>query len=327
MIASGHKERIHEAHCRLVDMIESAMGPVIKTFMDDETVIEIMVNPDGKVWIDRLGQGRSYTGHVINRHDAERVILLVASSVGSECTHMNPLLSAELPGCGSRFQGVLPPVVENPSFTIRKKAVMVFTLDDYVSQGIMTEGQKECIIKAVREKKNILIAGGTSSGKTTFANSLLYEIALCKDRVVIIEDTLELQCSAEDRVFLRTREGAAAVNDLIKATLRLRPDRIIVGEVRGKEALDLLKSWNTGHPGGLSTIHANGARQALTRLEQLIQEAVVTVPRSLIAEAVDVVVFIEKYGQSRRIKTIAQVKGMKDDDYCVESIGKEAITL
>ena len=320
MISPQHHEQSYEAHCRLIDMIGSAFGPVIGRFMDDESVIEIMVNPDGKVWIDRLGQGRSYTGHVINRHDAERVILLIASSVGSECTHMNPLLSAELPGCGSRFQGVLPPVVENPSFTIRKKAVMVFTLDDYVSQGIMTEGQKDCIIKAVREKKNILIAGGTSSGKTTFANSLLHEIGVCKDRVVIIEDTLELQCKADDVVFLRTKEGVTTMNDLIKATLRLRPDRIIVGEVRGREALDLLKSWNTGHPGGVSTIHANGARQALTRLEQLIQEAVVTVPRCLIAEAVNVIVFIEKYGQGRRVKTVAHVTGMAGSDYVLEEL-------
>jgi P-type conjugative transfer ATPase TrbB len=320
MISALHNEQTHEAQSRLIDMLTTALGPVIGGLMDDESVIEIMVNPDGKIWIDRLGQGRSCTGHVMNHHDAERVILLVASSVGAECSSLNPLLSAELPGCGSRFQGVLPPVVESPCFTIRKKAVMVFTLDDYVRKGIMTEGQKECMMKAVHEKQNILIAGGTSSGKTTFANSLLHEIGVCKDRVVIIEDTLELQCSADDVVFLRTREGVTTMNDLIKATLRLRPDRIIVGEVRGREALDLLKSWNTGHPGGVSTIHANGARQALTRLEQLIQEAVVTVPRCLIAEAVNVIVFIEKYGQGRRVKTVAHVTGMAGSDYVLEEL-------
>ena len=308
-----------ESHCRLIDMIESAFGLVIGSLMKDDSVIEIMLNPDGRLWVERLGQGRIGTGHVIQRHDAERVIYLIASSVGAECTSHNPLLSAELPGCGSRFQGVLPPIVDNPCFTIRKKAVMVFTLYDYVREGMMSAQQREFIVAAVNDRKNILIAGGTGSGKTTLANAVLAEIALQGDRLVIIEDTCELQCKAEDSVFLRTSDGTADMRELVRATMRLRPDRIIIGEVRGGEALELLKSWNTGHPGGLSTIHASGAHQALSRLEQLIQEVVVHVPRSLIAEAVDVIIFIEKYGQSRRIKSIARVRGMKGDDYDIES--------
>jgi type IV secretion system protein VirB11 len=208
--------------------------------------------------------------------------------------------------------------VKSPTFTIRKKAVMVFTLDEYVKEGMMSAHQRDCIVKAVRERKNILIAGGIGSGKTTLANAVLAEIGRQGDRLVIIEDTGELQCEAEDLIFLRTRDNLVDMRELVKATMRLRPDRIIIGEVRGGEALELLKSWNTGHPGGLSTIHASGARQALRRLEQLIQEVVVQVPRSLIAEAVDMIIFIEKYGRSRRIMTIAQVRGMKDDDYVLE---------
>jgi type IV secretion system protein VirB11 len=255
---------------------------------------------------------------MLSPDDAERVIFLVASSIGSECSSTHPLVSAELPGCGSRFQGVLPPLVKSPTFTIRKKAVMVFTLDEYAKEGIMSAHERDCIVKAVKERKNILIAGGTGSGKTTLANAVLAEIGRQGDRLVIIEDTGELQCEAEDLIFLRTRDNLADMRELVKATMRLRPDRIIIGEVRGGEALELLKSWNTGHPGGLSTIHASGARQALSRLEQLIQEVVVQVPRSLIAEAVDLIIYIEKYGRSRRIKTIAQVTGMKDDEYCLE---------
>jgi type IV secretion system protein VirB11 len=277
-----------------------------------------MLNPDGRLWVDRLGHGREDTGHSLYAKDAERVIFLVASSVGAQCSRDNPLLSAELPGCGSRFQGVLPPLVQNPVFTIRKKASMVFPLEDYVNQGIMTEKQRALIVEAVVKKKNILIAGGTGSGKTTLANAVLAEV--CGDRVVILEDTCELQCDLKDVVYLRTRDEVADLNDLLKATLRLRPDRIVVGEVRGAEALTLLKSWNTGHPGGLCTIHANSARQALTRLEQLVQEATVHVQRSLIADAVNVVVFIERMGQARQVSDVCQVTGIEADTYLMEHL-------
>jgi type IV secretion system protein VirB11 len=301
-------------------MLKTAFGPVVNQCMEDSSVVEIMLNPDGRLWVDRLGHGREDTGHSLYAKDAERVIFLVASSVGAQCSRDNPLLSAELPGCGSRFQGVLPPLVQNPVFTIRKKASMVFPLEDYVTQGIMTQRQRALILEAVENRKNILIAGGTGSGKTTLANAVLSEVARCGDRVVILEDTCELQCMAEDVVYLRTRDEVAGLNDLLKATLRLRPDRIVVGEVRGAEALTLLKSWNTGHPGGLCTIHANSARQALTRLEQLVQEAAVYVPRSLIADAVDMVVFIERTGQGRQVSDVSQVTGIEADAYLMEHL-------
>lgn len=305
---------------RLITMLKTAMGPAIGSLLTDDTVIELMLNQDGRLWSDRLGIGRQDTGHTITPQDAERIIRLVATGTGAECNEAKPLLSAELPGTGSRFQGVLPPVVLAPVFTIRKKALLIFTLDDYVTQGIMTERQKAAILAAVHSRQNILVTGGTGTGKTTLVNAVLNEIAATNDRIVIIEDTLELQCTAPDTVFLRAKEGVASMNDLLRATMRLRPDRIVVGEVRGPEALSLLKAWNTGHPGGCATVHANSARAGLTRLEQLIQEAVITVPKELIAEAVNIVIHIERSGHGRKIRDIVRVEGMEMGKYRMSKI-------
>lgn len=303
---------------RLLQMLATALGPQIAELLEDPRVVELMLNADGHLWVDRLGSGRSETGCIIGAAEAERVIYLVASSTGAVCSAAQPVLSAELPGSGSRFQGLLPPVVTAPVFTIRKKALMIFTLEDYIRQDIMTSKQKDAVVAAVRDKRNILIVGGTGSGKTTLANAVLYEIAQTGDRNIIIEDTLELQCAAPDTVFLRSRDHVS-MNDLLKATMRLRPDRIIVGEVRGPEALTLLKAWNTGHPGGVATVHANSARGGLTRLEQLIQEAIPTPQKELVAEAVNVIIYMERYQHSRRIREIVRVDGF-DGDYILKPI-------
>ena len=304
---------------RLLQMLSTALGSHITTLLEEPSVVELMLNPDGRLWVDRLGTGRSDTGCTINPADAQRVIELVASSTGSVCSADQPMVSAELPGSGNRFQGMLPPVTSTPVFTIRKKALMVFTLDDYVKDGIISESQKEKIIEAVQQKRNILIVGGTGSGKTTLANAVLNEVSKTLDRCIIIEDTLELQCTAPDTVFLRSRDHVS-MNDLLKATMRLRPDRIIVGEVRGPEALTLLKAWNTGHPGGVATVHANSAKGGLTRLEQLIQEAIPTPQKALIAEAVNIVIFIERYRHSRRVKEIVEVTGFTDGEYVIRNL-------
>ena len=221
---------------------------------------------------------------------------LVAHHVGVEVHAGSPRVSAELPESGERFEGLVPPVVAAPCFAIRRPAVAVFTLCDYVEVGIMSGAQSELLRSAVRERKNILVAGGTSTGKTTLVNALLAEVAKTGDRVVLIEDTRELQCAAPNLVALRTKDGAASLSDLVRSSLRLRPDRIPIGEVRGAEALDLLKAWGTGHPGGVGTLHAGSAIGALRRLEQLIQEAVVTVPRALIAETIDVIAVLSGRG-------------------------------
>ena len=298
-------------------MLRTAMGPTIAAALADPAVIEIMVNPDGALRLDRLGEGRTDTGTRYDPAQVERIIRLVASHARTEVHAASPIVSAELPphgeGAGERFEGVLPPVSLAPCFSIRKPAAKIYTLLDYVMDGIMPADTARLLSLAVVERKNILVAGGTSSGKTTLANALLAEMAHLDERVILIEDTRELQCAASDVVALRTRPGIVGMADLVRSTLRLRPDRIIVGEVRGAEALDMLKAWNTGHPGGIATVHANSAVFALYRLEQLVQETVVTVPRRLIAEAIDMIVFIAGRGPARRVETIARVAGVDPD--------------
>jgi type IV secretion system protein VirB11 len=223
---------------------------------------------------------------------------------------------------GERFEGILPPVAAGPCFSIRKPASRVYTLVDYVRDGVMSAEAARLLSIAAAERRNILVAGGTSSGKTTLANALLAEVAALGERLILIEDTRELQSAAPDTVALRTRPGIVSMADLVRSTLRLRPDRIIVGEVRGGEALDMLKAWNTGHPGGIATVHANSALSALYRLEQLIQEAVVTVPRRLVADAIDLVLFLSGRGSGRRLDTILSVAGLgADGGYSTVSLG------
>jgi P-type conjugative transfer ATPase TrbB len=291
-------------------MLKTAMGADIAAALADPAVIEVMVNPDGALRFDRLGEGRIETGKILGSSEVERIIRVVASHIHVEVHAGNPIVSAELPETGERFEGILPPIATNPCFSIRKPAVKIYALDDYIADRIMLPVQADMLRAAVADRRNILIAGGTSSGKTTLANALLAELAKHDERVIILEDTRELQCAAPDCVALRTKLGVVNLAALVRSTLRLRPDRIIVGEVRGAEALDMLKAWNTGHPGGIATVHANSARAALYRLEQLIQEAVVTVPRRLIAEAIDLVVFIRGRGVSRRIDSIAKIEGL-----------------
>jgi type IV secretion system protein VirB11 len=299
-------------------MLRTALGPAIARLLEDASVVEVMLNPDGRIWIDRLSEGLSDTGERLLPADGERIVRLVAHHVGAEVHAGAPRVSAELPETGERFEGLLPPVVAAPAFAIRKPAVAVFTLDDYVAAGIMSAGRAEVLRYSVVTRANILVAGGTSTGKTTLTNALLAEVAKTNDRVVIIEDTRELQCAAPNLVAMRTKDGVASLSDLVRSSLRLRPDRIPVGEVRGAEALDLLKAWGTGHPGGIGTIHAGSAIGALRRMEQLIQEAVVTVPRALIAETIDLVAVLSGRGSARRLSELARVEGLgSDGDYLV----------
>lgn len=307
MAASHHNS---EGRARSSRMLRTALGDAITRLLDDPGVVEVMLNPDGRIWVDRLSEGLADTTERLSPADGERIIRLVAHHVGAEVHVAAPRVSAELPGTGERFEGLLPPVVSAPAFAIRKPAVAVFTLADYVTAGIMTKSQADMLRLAVEKRKNVLVAGGTSTGKTTLVNALLAEVARTSDRVVLIEDTRELQCAAPNLVALRTKDGVASLSDLVKSSLRLRPDRIPVGEVRGAEALDLLKAWGTGHPGGIGTIHADSAMGALRRLEQLVQEAVITVPRALIADTIDVIAVLAGRGADRRLVEIAFVAGL-----------------
>jgi P-type conjugative transfer ATPase TrbB len=312
-----------EAFARGARMLRTALGPAIAGYLEDASIVEVMLNPDGRLWIDRLSGGLEDTGCRISPADAERILRLVAHHVGVEVHAGSPRVSAELPESGERFEGLIPPVAAAPCFAIRRPAVAVFTLHDYVAAGIMTEPQAELLRAGVRERKNILVAGGTSTGKTTLVNAILAEVAKTNDRVVLIEDTRELQCAARNLVALRTKDGAASLSDLVRSALRLRPDRIPVGEVRGAEALDLLKAWGTGHPGGVGTLHAGSAIGALRRLEQLIQEAVVTVPRALIAETIDLIAVLAGRGSARRLAELAAVRGLSSTgDYVLSPAGE-----
>jgi P-type conjugative transfer ATPase TrbB len=228
-VAATHQKS--EAILRGARMLRTALGPAIARFLEDTSIVEVMLNPDGRLWIDRLSGGLSDTGETLSAADGERIVRLVAHHVGSEVHAGRPRVSAELPETGERFEGLLPPVVAAPAFAIRKPAVAVFTLDDYVAAGIMTLDQAEALRRSVANRSNILVAGGTSTGKTTLTNALLAEVANTSDRVVLIEDTRELQCKAPNLVALRTKDGVISLSDLVRSSLRLRPDRIPIGEV------------------------------------------------------------------------------------------------
>src|SRR6516162_471906 len=316
-----HHSTQSEAISRSARMLRTAFGLAIARFLEDPAIIEVMLNPDGRLWIDRLSGGLAETDEWLSAPDGERIVRLVAHHVGVEVHSGSPRVSAELPETGERFEGLIPPVALAPCFAIRRPAVAVFTLDDYVTAGIMGGDQAALVKTAVRDRKNILVAGGTSTGKTTLVNAILAEVAKTGDRVVLIEDTRELQCAAPNLVALRTKDGVASLSDLVRSSLRLRPDRIPIGEVRGAEALDLLKAWGTGHPGGVGTLHAGSAIGALRRLEQLIQEAVVTVPCALIAETINVIAVLAGRGSERRLIELAHVEGLgRAGDYVLAPV-------
>lgn len=311
-------EEIPEGRRRLESKLRRELGDVVMAALADPAVVEIMLNPDGTLWEDRHGSGMKQIGH-LSRTQAENLICTIAGALGTEATRDKPIVEGELPIDGSRFEGIMPPIVEFPVFAIRKKAIMVYTLDDYVRDSIMTEEQREVMEEAIQGKQNILVVGATGSGKTTFCNAILHRIAEVdpETRIAIIEDTRELQCPAKNKVPLRTSENVG-MTQLLRACMRMRPDRIVVGEVRDAAALALLKAWNTGHSGGVATVHANSAEAGLTRLEQLIQEAGVQPNPAVIAEAVNYIVSIQRGKSGRKLEQICKVKGGSSTGYDIE---------
>jgi len=312
---------------RLIKKIKIELGSLCLEALENPNVIEIMLNSDGTLWVEELGKPIMHVGSM-QEGKVKALLGTIASYLNTTITSENPILECELPIDGSRFEGLLPPIVKKPTFTIRKKASKVFTLEEYCHKKILSKEQYLQIKKAIynaedveQSKKNILIVGGTGSGKTTLANAIIDGIVqqTPNDRVVIIEDTAEIQCAAKNAVILRTSDKVNMLM-LLRATMRLRPDRILVGEVRGAEALDLLKSWNTGHSGGIATIHANSARAGLTRLELLISEATQAPMQTLIAEAINIVIFITKSKNGRTIKEIIEVTGYdkSKEDYIIK---------
>jgi type IV secretion system protein VirB11 len=294
---------------RQSEALKRALGARILDYLADPQVVEVMLNPDGTLWIDRLGAGMQKIGEVA-AVQALTIVNTVAAMLETTVTSERPILECELPLDGSRFEALIPPLVERVSFALRKKALLVFSLQNYLEKGIMTKAQKQAIEEAVVGRQNVLVSGGTGSGKTTAANAILDCVAQVdtEHRIVVIEDTRELQVNAQNVVFLRTSDNTDMTR-LLRATMRLRPDRIVVGEVRDGSALALLKAWNTGHPGGVGTVHANDANAALIRIGQLIQEAGVPPNPELIAEAVNIVVSIKRTATGRKVEEVAAVRG------------------
>ncbi|TBY24108.1 P-type conjugative transfer ATPase TrbB [Rhizobium leguminosarum] len=307
------------SHPRLVRKLQEALGDQLCVALDDANVVEIMLNPDGKLFIERLGHGVTPAGQMSSAA-AEMVIGTVAHALQSEVDTEQPIISGELPIGGHRFEGLLPPVVAKPAFTIRRRVSRLIPLEDYVRTGVMTEYQAATIRSAISARLNIIISGGTGSGKTTLANAVIHEIVKSapEDRIVILEDTAEIQCAAENAVLLHTSDTIDMAR-LLKSTMRLRPDRIVVGEVRDGAALTLLKAWNTGHPGGVATIHSNTATSALRRLEQLTAEASQQPMHEVIGEAVDLVISIERTPRGRIVRDIIQVERFINGQYEIES--------
>jgi type IV secretion system protein VirB11 len=303
------------AAVRKLEALHHALGEAVLGALAEPRVVEVLANPDGRLVVDSLGEGRRDTGVRLSAPARERVIRLVAEHVGEPVTRDDPRLSGVLPS-GERFQGFLPPISAQPTFSIRKRPAVIWTLADYVDQGVMSAAQADVLRDAVVSRRNILISGGTGSGKTTLANALLAEPAFAGDRVFLLEDTPELQCSAWDLVSVLTRRYPKPIGvvDLVRDALRMRPDRIVVGEMRdGAAALETLKAWNTGHPGGLSTLHANSAAEALDRLEDLLLEVAVHPPRRAIAQAIDLIVQIRRTREGRRIEGLVTLDGLTTD--------------
>jgi len=297
---------------RLLDSLRHNCGPLIMGALEDEEVIEIMLNPDGSLWIERYGQDHERIGE-ISPAQGRLILSLTASGLDITVNDRQPIVEGEFPLDGSRFEGTYPPIVgPGPSFSLRKKASKIFTLAEYMAAGSITAEVITIIHDAVLRRLNIVVVGGTSSGKTTFVNAVIDAIAALtpSHRLIILEDTAELQSRSDNAVFFRTSVLAnVSMRTLAKVSMRYAPKRILVGEVRDAAALELLKLWNTGHPGGISTFHADSAEESLSRLEELIEEAGLGPKQKLIGRAVDLVVYMEKtLDNQRRISSIMKVK-------------------
>ena len=302
--------------------LERDLGPLLLTALNDPRTVELMLNADGKLWQERLGEPMTCIG-MLRTAQAEAIIKTVAGYHGKEVTRGKPILEGELPLDGSRFAGQLPPIVPAPTFAIRKRAIALFTLDHYVDSGILTTARCRAIKDAVAAHRNILVTGGTGSGKTTLVNAIIDEMVQRDpaERVFIIEDTGEIQCAARNFVQYHTSLDVS-MTALLKATLRMRPDRILVGEVRGPEALDLLDAWNTGHEGGAATLHANSAAAGLARLKSLVtrHESAPADIEPLIGEVVHLVVHVARTPEGRRVQEVLEVRGYEAGRYITQSL-------
>jgi type IV secretion system protein TrbB len=299
---------------RINEKLKRELGPQILAWLADDEVIEVMLNPDGALWVERLGQRAEHLGKM-PAHQAEALMMTLATLKGQTLDHRNPVIECQLPLDGSRFSGTIQPV-HSPSFNIRRRALRIFSLADYVAAAVMTPAQAQLLELGIAERRNILVVGGTGSGKTTLANALIAQIAQVHPwhRLVIIEDTPEIQCASPNAVIMQTSEHFDTRRALA-VTMRRRPDRIIVGEVRGGEARTLIEAWNTGHAGGVATVHANDARAGLLRLEMLCAIGGAPGMEMAIGHAVNLLAFIAPVPGGRRIEEILTVDGFAAGNY------------
>jgi type IV secretion system protein VirB11 len=333
-----------EQHQRLEVKLRRELGEQVLCLLADDSTEDILLNPDSSLWVKRMGQAYQYVG-IMPAAQAASALSTIAAWRGTVLNHEHPILETELPLDGSRFEGIVAPVVRRPVFAIRLRPRRIFSLADYETGGILTHREDplnrlrrrqdfanavrglkhiDIIRAAVRVKRNILVVGSTGSGKTTLVNAVLDALAdlAPDDRVISIEDTTELQCSVKNYLDLRA-VGRVGMLDCLRACMRMKPTRIVVGEVRGAEAHTLLKAWNTGHPGGAATIHANDAVSGLLRLESLVAEATSAPQQSLIAEAVDLVIFVDEapaVSAGRKVREVLLVTGYSNGEYTVERV-------
>jgi type IV secretion system protein TrbB len=305
---------LNEMLARRLEALRLAMNAIIP-FLDDLNVIEIALNADGSIWAERIGEPMAKTEARMSRADASRMLQLVANAMNTEITAAKPSLAALIPGWETRLQAMIPPVVGAPVFTIRKPPRKIFTLNDYVERQIVSPAQADLIREAVRARENILVGGSTGSGKTTLANAILNEVAVAtSDRLFIVEDMRELQCSAPNKLQVFVQEPGYSWQRAIMDALRSRPDRIVVGEIRGgAAAVELVKAWNTGHPGGLATVHANNTGAMLDRVCQLMEEVIPNPPRLVVAQTINVCIHVtldRRHPAGRRLSGVDRVRGL-----------------
>lgn len=304
----------------IAGFIRTALGE-FGPLLDDDQIVELSANQDGAVFVERLGAEFEHVGS-LEEVARERIILFCATESGIPVTKEAPIVSVKMPVTGFRFEGVKPPAAEAPLFSIRFHAARILKMTDYVDQNVVTQDQADYLLAALHAHKNIVVAGGTGSGKTTFLNMLIGELdtpEAKKERLHIIEDTQEIKTQSPNAVFLKTSKDIDMTR-LLASSMRLRPDRIIVGEVRDGAALALIKAWNTGHPGGLTSVHANSAEAALTRIDLLIREASAMPLPEVIGLGVDVVVFIKADRHARCVEEIIEVKGYKNGEFTINQI-------
>lgn len=305
---------------RRLGLLNTVLGESITSLIENQNTIEIIANPDGKLWVESFERGKFFTGIMLFPNQIANIIKVVASYSNKVVNYSCPELSCKFPYGRLRFQGWVEPSVDSPTFTIRKHIERAISIDDYVAYGRLCEVEADFLRHAIKARSNILIAGGTGSGKTTLANALIYELKDTNDRIIILEDVPELSCNAPDCVRLYA-SPSKDMRALVKGVLHMRPDRIIVGEVRDSAALELLKAWNTGHPGGIATIHANSPEASLLRLEDLAKEKSNFCPKRLIAEAIDVIIFMQRDEKILcKVTSINECVYNKDGEYELYSV-------